>query len=160
MSLFTIGYEAINLDNFVECLKENKIDIVIDVRQNPVSRKPDFSRIRLQLALAIKDISYEHQQILGCPTHIRAAYKISKNWANYVESYNAYIQPLSDEMFAIAVRAKGNNIALMCFEANPHFCHRSLISNEVAKRYGVATTHLISEAQIKASNRYLRLNTI
>ncbi|MCW1966670.1 MAG: DUF488 domain-containing protein [Anaerolineae bacterium] len=160
MSLYSIGYEAVNEKDFIICLKQYKINTVIDVRQNPISREPGFSRIRLQLALMISDIKYEHLLQFGCPTFIRDTYKKNQNWEQYAQEFNLYLKSLQSEVASLATRASHENIALMCFEANHNYCHRSLICAEITKRFNMPATHIMVQSQEKVAARYQRLLSV
>lgn len=61
--LYTIGYESCEIDEFVRGLSQRKIEVVADLRKNPVSRKPGFAKSRL--AAALGKIDYLHMPELG-----------------------------------------------------------------------------------------------
>ncbi|MEX2317691.1 MAG: DUF488 domain-containing protein [Pirellulales bacterium] len=65
--LFTAGYAGHDLDSFLEKLRNNDIQTVVDIRQNPVSRKKGFSRSRLPEFLSDHGIEYVHVRELGVP---------------------------------------------------------------------------------------------
>ena len=65
--LFTTGYAGHDLDSFVNKLRQHGVNTVIDIRQNPVSRKKGFSKSRLSAFLAENGIGYVHVRELGVP---------------------------------------------------------------------------------------------
>jgi uncharacterized protein (DUF488 family) len=126
--LFTLGYEGIDLKQFLDCLRNAKVTIVLDVRELPLSRKKGFSKRALQSALADVGILYRHMPALGCPKPIRNSYKQSGDWAQYTRDFKRHLksQRLAvDEVAAFNEKAKA---CLVCFEADPLFCHRSIVA--------------------------------
>src|SRR4051812_21330935 len=71
--LYTIGYEDVTLERFVSALKDAGVELLIDVRAVPLSRKPGFSKNRLAARLAEEDIEYLGLRGLGTPASGRAA---------------------------------------------------------------------------------------
>lgn len=131
MTIYTIGYEGTSLATFIKCLQLNHINIVMDVRQYPFSRKPGFSQKALQKALDESAISYKHFPDLGCPVDIRDKYKENNDWSEYRKSYNAYLNSHLEALDPLMSYFPGINAALMCFEANANRCHRLLIANKL-----------------------------
>ena len=70
-TLFTAGYAGHDLDSFLRMLGEHQIQVIVDVRQNPVSRKKGFSRSRLSEFLSNHGIEYIHLRELGVPAELR-----------------------------------------------------------------------------------------
>src|SRR5690242_21925538 len=73
MRIFTIGYEAATMPDFIAALTSAGVKRVIDVRALPLSRRPGFSKTPLKGALAEADIDYVHLRALGTPADGRAA---------------------------------------------------------------------------------------
>lgn len=140
--IFTIGYEGMSLDGFIQQLRTNDIELLIDVREYPLSRKPGFSKLALANTLNMFGIRYEHQVRLGCPKPIRDGYKVDKNWANYTTNFLRYLGTQDEAIEQLANNIKENNCALMCFEADPAFCHRSLVAKSVAELTQMKICHL------------------
>lgn len=159
MALFTIGYESITPIQLVDELRRHRIRTVIDVRQNPISRKPGFSRTALSEHLQRAGVQYEHASVFGCPRAIRNDYKTSGDWTVYQVEYAAYLQSLDAALSALSRRAQRERCVLLCFEANPQFCHRSLVAAKAAQlaEGTLAITHLVTSAQVQAARRYDRL---
>jgi uncharacterized protein (DUF488 family) len=67
ISVFTIGYEERSIDEFISRLKKFHINVLIDVREIPTSRKAGFSKKRLAEFLRSADIEYIHVKALGSP---------------------------------------------------------------------------------------------
>lgn len=78
--LFTVGYESTELQLFIDCLIENRVTVLIDVRDFPISRKRGFSKKSLAEALLQAGINYEHWRQLGAPKEIRHELRQTKDW--------------------------------------------------------------------------------
>src|SRR5689334_24936877 len=70
-TLFTAGYQGHNIETFLDLLVSHGVEQLIDVRQLPFSRKPDFSKKRLTAHLASVGIAYTHLAALGTPKPLR-----------------------------------------------------------------------------------------
>lgn len=128
MKLFTAGYEGLAIEAFIAGLKQAQIDKVLDVREYPLSRKPGFSKKAFAERLADAGIAYEHAPPLGCPKPIRNRYKVDNDWAVYARDFRRYIQTQDEALRRLLADSAGQRICMVCYEADPHFCHRSLIA--------------------------------
>lgn len=128
MRVLTIGYEGVTLNEFLDVLLAQGVRCVIDVRDIPLSRKPGFSKNALAQALEKIGIEYIHERVLGTPKPIREALKTTKNWQAYEESYLEFLSPREIHLPRIA---KIQAACLLCFEANPLECHRSLVARRM-----------------------------
>jgi uncharacterized protein (DUF488 family) len=143
MKIFTIGYEAATLPNFIVALKQAGVRQVIDVRALPLSRRPGFSKTPLRGALAEEGIGYIHLRALGTPATGREAARkgrhaeLERIYAGQLELPEAIAQ--GAEMMALATETPS---ALLCFEREPAGCHRSLLLRWVAPEAEV--THLFA----------------
>jgi uncharacterized protein (DUF488 family) len=143
MKIFTIGYEAATLPDFIVALKQAGVRQVIDVRALPLSRRPGFSKTPLRGALAEEGIGYIHLRALGTPATGREAARkgrhaeLERIYAGQLELPEAIAQ--GAEMMALATETPS---ALLCFEREPAGCHRSLLLRWVAPEAEV--THLFA----------------
>jgi uncharacterized protein (DUF488 family) len=124
--IFTIGYEGLTLDEFVRILKDNGIEILIDVRNNPFSRKPGFSRKTLSEMLSIQGIGYIHIPELGIPSEIRKSTPPSEE-GRLLDDYERDLPWKMDRIQKIIEMGREKRIALMCFEKDVRHCHRGRI---------------------------------
>jgi uncharacterized protein (DUF488 family) len=135
MRIFTIGYEATTVPEFVAALRSAGVERVIDVRALPLSRRPGFSKTPLKGALEEAGIEYVHLKALGTPADGRAAARAGRHaeleriYAGQLELPEAMVQ--SAQMLELA-REKPS--ALLCMEREPAHCHRTLLLNAVAPR--------------------------
>lgn len=142
-ALITLGYEGLSIDTYLNKLIKNGVTALVDVRKNPISRKYGFSKKSLSNSVEKTGISYYHLPELGIPSHLR------KN-LDGIQSYNALFefydsQILSHQKDALDTLKKiireYNRIALTCFEADYHMCHRNklvqVLQNELISPYPI-----------------------
>ena len=135
MTLFTVGYEGCDIEDFTEFLRKKKIRQVADLRKNPVSRKKGFSKNRLAAALAEKKIEYRHIGALGVPRDWRKKNKeglISrkKMFSDYVKKI---LPKAQDELKVLLADAGSNSLAILCYEADASDCHRHFVALALKK---------------------------
>jgi len=140
----TIGYEGLDLDRFFALLRDGRVDTIVDVRQNPLSRKKGFSRNALTTAACENGFRYVHLREFGCPKDIRDDYRSDGDWSRYTERYLAYLDTLDAPLALLTRRALSTRCCLLCFEADPDTCHRSFVAARVAEIADVplAVVHL------------------
>lgn len=142
MTVFTIGYEGLDIDTFLSLLAEHDIETVVDVRELPLSRKPGFSKKALENLLNVSGREYVHMAQLGCPKPIRDRYRADGNWRRYTEGFLSYLETQADAVSDLAAHVASSNCALLCYEADADFCHRSMVANAVKDYSGARVTHI------------------
>jgi uncharacterized protein (DUF488 family) len=141
MRIFTIGYEATTMGEFLDALKQAGVERVIDVRALPLSRRPGFSKSPLKAALNKVGIDYVHLKALGTPSDGRSAARAGRQqeleriYAGQLELPEAIVQ--AEQMRELATEKPS---ALLCYEREPAQCHRSLLLNAAASDADI--THL------------------
>jgi uncharacterized protein (DUF488 family) len=133
-------------------LSSHQIDLVVDVRTVPRSRRnPQFNREALPQSLQEAEIGYEHVAALG---GFRRPSPQSSNagWRN--ASFRGYADYMQTAAFAAAIenlaeRAQRQRLAVMCAEAVPWRCHRSLIADALVTR-GIRVEEIISATRTQA----------
>jgi len=143
MRIFTTGYEAATVGEFLVALQAAGVQRVIDVRALPLSRRPGFSKSALRGALEEAGIDYVHLKALGTPADGRAAARAGRHadmariYASQFELPETIAQ--GAQMIALAEEKPS---ALLCFERDPAQCHRTLLIDAVAPDAEV--THLFA----------------
>ncbi|MET3709841.1 uncharacterized protein (DUF488 family) [Sphingomonas trueperi] len=128
MKIFTIGYEATTMAEFLAALTRAGVQRVIDVRALPLSRRPGFSKSSLAASLREVGIDYVHLKQLGTPKRGRDAAK-KGDVATLREVYDVQLglpeaQAQVAQMHALAAEKPS---ALLCYERDPCHCHRTLL---------------------------------
>ncbi len=144
--ILTIGHSTKTLDEFIQLLKFQGATKLVDVRAIPRSRfNPQFNSETLPVALGSHGISYLHMPGLGGLRHSRSD-TINKGWLNTAfMSFADYMQTPEFEVNILALikLAEADLPALMCAEAAPWHCHRSLIADALLVR-DVRVEHIIN----------------
>lgn len=128
MELFTIGYEGLIIKDFVQRLLRWKVNVVVDVRLNPVSRKPFFSKTALIRELASNGIDYTHFKELGTPQSLRTALMSTGDYPKFMLEYRKYAAIKVGVLNNLLSLVKSKRTVLMCLEKDPEKCHRSVIA--------------------------------
>ncbi len=144
--VFTIGHSTRTTRDFIRLLKAHDIERVIDVRTIPRSRhSPQFNRDQLSAALHRARIHYTHMAGLG---GLRRAQRDSSNLAWRNASFRGYADYMQTSAFEESLNrcialARRERVALMCAEAVPWRCHRSLIADALLAK-GIDTREITS----------------
>ena len=144
--VLTIGHSTRPIQTFIEILKAHGVKRLVDVRTVPRSRhNPQYSREALPHSLAAAGIEYKHMPGLGGLRHARRD-SINTAWRN------AGFRGFADYMLTVEFQtnleklihlARDEITAIMCAEAVPWRCHRSLISDALLVR-GIKAEHITS----------------
>jgi len=148
LTIYTIGHSTRSLDEFLALLERSRIERLVDVRAFPGSRRhPHFSRESLAAVLPEHGIQYLHRPSLGGRRRLLPNSPPSA-WRN--ESFRAYADYMRTEPFhraldeLIALGAERRTV-IMCSEAVPWRCHRSLISDALTAR-GSDVEHVLDSS--------------
>ena len=137
MTLFTIGHSTRPLDEFVGLLQANKVALVADVRTAPGSRRlPHFAKAVLAAELPLDGIEYVHLPELGGLRKSKSD-SINTGWRSV--SFRGYADYMQTDAFEAGLEqlmalAERHTLAIMCAEAVPWRCHRSLIADALTAR--------------------------
>jgi uncharacterized protein (DUF488 family) len=141
----TIGHSNRTIEEFIELLRKNEIECVLDIRTVPRSRhNPQFNRDALPDSLAAANIGYRHIAGLGGLRHARPD-SPNQAWRN--ASFRGYADYMQTPDFAenvdqVAELARTTRCVLMCAEAVPWRCHRSMVGDALLVR-GVRVEDII-----------------
>lgn len=157
MTVFTIGYEGLDIDAFMSLLAEHNIDTIVDVRELPLSRKPGFSKKALANVLNLSGREYIHMVDLGCPKSVRDRYREDGNWKRYTVGFMKYLKTQGDAIAELSTLVASANCALLCYEADSNFCHRSMVANAVKDYCDARVTHIKASAKTASAATSHRL---
>lgn len=150
-SVFTIGHSTRTIEEFIEILKAYQIEEVVDIRTVPRSRRvPQFNHDTLPERLEKEGIGYIHMKGLGGLRH-PAVDSPNTGWRN--ASFRGFADYMQTEEFEKNIEellktSKGKRVALMCAEALPWRCHRSLVADALSVRK-IDVTHIFSRTSHK-----------
>jgi uncharacterized protein (DUF488 family) len=130
-TLATIGYEGATVQSFLAALQGADVQLLVDVRAVASSRRPGFSKTRLSENVHDVGIDYLHLRALGTPAEGRAAARAGR----HAEMHAIFAEHLATpeaqtELEALAEIVRGGRrVCLLCFEADPAHCHRTLVAD-------------------------------
>ena len=135
--LATIGYEQATLPEVIARLQRARVDLVVDVRAVASSRRAGFSKTLLAASLKAAGIEYLHLRPLGTPKAGRQAARAGRV-REMQEIFETHLQePEAQLALARATEvARGHNAALLCYEADPKGCHRTIVADRIRAELG------------------------
>ncbi|MHB8846448.1 MAG: DUF488 domain-containing protein [Nitrospirota bacterium] len=149
--ILTIGHSNHPFEAFLEMLKAHDVRLVADVRTIPKSRhNPQFNSDILGPALKAEGIGYLHLPALGGLRH-RSKDSVNSGWKN--DSFRGFADYMQTEGFTAGIEeliaiGQEQRTAVMCAEALPWRCHRSLIADALLVR-GITVLHIMSRTSAR-----------
>ncbi len=142
-TLYTIGYEGLSFEKYVNQLIINDVKMLCDVRKNPLSRKFGFSKGTLSRLLPKIGITYLHIPELGIVSQKRKNLNTIDDYNQLFEEYrrnlpekHSFLKNLTE------LASKFKRIALTCFEKHPSSCHRHCLSDYMETNHNFKVAHL------------------
>jgi uncharacterized protein (DUF488 family) len=151
MTIYTIGHSNHPFETFLDMLRAQEVRLVADVRTIPKSRhNPQFNTDVLASALKDKGIGYRHLPALGGLRH-GSKDSVNSGWKN--DSFRGFADYMQTEGFAAGIAelmaiGRDQRTVVMCAEALPWRCHRSLIADALLVR-GITVLHIMSRTSVK-----------
>lgn len=146
ITLYTIGYEGLSLEEYLNKLLENNVKVLCDVRKNSFSMKYGFSKSQLQHACEGLNIVFLHLPNLGIESASRKNLNTQKDRDSLFDEYcrNTLPNVTLDVNNIISFLRKYQKVALTCFESLSCECHRSHLALEVLRlaNYEFKVVHL------------------
>lgn len=144
-TLFTVGHSSAALEDLQALLAEARIQLLVDVRRFPSSRRyPWFAGPALAASLKAAGVEYRHEPDLGGHRKLRGG---DANAGLEHEAFRAYADHMANPAFRNAERrlrqdARTRRVVVMCAEADPANCHRKLLADHVTA-FGLPVVHLL-----------------
>ena len=152
--VYTIGHSTRSTAQLIDLLHAEKIDLVIDVRRFPRSRRhPQFDIERLPATLAGNGIGYQHIEALGGRRRRSLTDDVSPNTGWEAEGFRNYADyamtaPFRDALHTLIGLAQTRTAAIMCAEALWWQCHRRIISDYLLIA-GIDVIHILGDDETK-----------
>ncbi len=146
-AILTVGHSTRTLEEFLNLLRVFKVTMIVDVRTVPRSRhNPQFNKETLPAVLKNSGIKYVHIPELGGfrranadSVNLALENKMFRGYADYMQT-----KEFSESLLKLVALAEENCVAIMCAEAVPWRCHRSLISDALIARHH-KVIHILTE---------------
>lgn len=133
--LYTIGYEGISLEEYLNRLIKNDVKLLIDVRNNPMSMKFGFSKSQIEKYCKSLGIDYVHIPEVGIQSEFRQELNTQKDYDSLFETYKLSTLTKTsiqqEQILQLLITKK--RIALTCFEANICQCHRKHLAEAITQ---------------------------
>ena len=152
----TVGHSTRSVDELISLLKEAEIDLLLDVRSFPRSRRnPQFNIETLPSDLKLAGIDYQHVKSMGGRRSKQPDAGSSPNTAWRVEAFKNYADyaltpPFRESFSALASQSEVRACAVMCAEAAWWQCHRRIITDYLIAS-GVEVRHIMDGGRIEAA---------
>jgi uncharacterized protein (DUF488 family) len=150
-AVFTVGHSTLPIERFIALLQAYGIERLVDIRTMPRSRhNPQFNNTALGGSLTVAHLEYVHIQALGGLRHAR---KDSPNTGFRNGGFRGYADYMQSEEFQDALEtlikmSRQKRVAIMCAEAVPWRCHRSLVADALSVR-GIPVVEILSESSYR-----------
>jgi uncharacterized protein (DUF488 family) len=133
--LYTIGYEGISLEAYLNRLIKNDVKVLVDVRSNALSMKFGFSKTQLKTFCGNLNIEYLHIPEVGIQSNQRQELKTQADYDNLFAIYKRknLKQTITQQEQILNLLKDRKRIALTCFEADICQCHRKHLSEAIIK---------------------------
>lgn len=137
-TLFTIGYEGITPEAYLNKLLKNNIRILVDVRKNALSMKYGFSKSQLSRFCESVGIKYMHLPEVGIQSDKRQSLNTQDDYDNLFADYRetCLTNTTETQEYILQLLKEHKRIALTCFEANICQCHRKHLAESIANLPG------------------------
>jgi uncharacterized protein (DUF488 family) len=143
LAVYTAGYEGLLVDGFLNRLLHHGIERVIDVRNNPVSRRYGFHGGTLSRLCSRLGMEYVHFPDLGIPPEDRQGLMGPSDYRALFRRYEDAVLPTRvASVGKVASLLSEKPGVLVCSESDPEQCHRSRLARVVAARCGLPVEHL------------------
>jgi uncharacterized protein (DUF488 family) len=143
-SIATIGYEDATVERFLDALKGAGVEVLVDVRAVASSRRPGFAKTKLAANVGGVGIEYLHLRGVAPPAAGRAAARAAPHdemravFLDHLETTEAQA-----ELHALADLVRGGRrVCLLCLEADPAHCHRSIVAEALGEIVPITVDHL------------------
>jgi hypothetical protein len=136
--LYTIGYEGISLEEYLNRLIKNNVQVLVDVRKNPLSMKYGFSKSLLKRFCESVGIQYLHFPEVGIESDQRQELNCQEDYNKLFKAYktNNLTKTTQTQSAIFNILKSNKRIALTCFESNICQCHRKPLAEAIASLPG------------------------
>ncbi|MCE5271547.1 DUF488 domain-containing protein [bacterium] len=134
--LYTIGFEGREAPELFAALAEHKVTLLLDIRQNPNSRKPGYSKKALTASCAGHGLGYEHMVSLSAPKALRVEVQCTRDYGLLRCGYTECLAERGEALQALQEKIASETVCLLCYERDPAACHRSILAGVLNDRLG------------------------
>ena len=141
-TIASVGYEGRSADELIKALLKAGVGVLVDVRENAISRKPGLSKRALADRCQSNGIEYVHEPSLGNPREHRDDFRAGA--ARGRSAYERHLNAIgTDALRRVASLLRDRTVALLCFEADQSTCHRSIVADHLRRLDPLATVQSV-----------------
>ncbi|WP_430453676.1 DUF488 family protein [Rhodopirellula europaea] len=143
-TIYTVGYEGNSIDSFLLLLREHSVDLLVDIRELPISRKRGFAKTLLSQNLGSIGVEYVHMKSLGSPKPARHELRETRDYPKFFSAMDEHLasEKAAHDVNEVLSLAAESRIALMCFCGDWTRCHRSRVAEAIRARGRVSFEHI------------------
>lgn len=141
-AIYTMGYEGLTADAFLNRMLEAGMQRIIDVRNNPVSRRYGFHKSTLSRLATLLGLEYVHVPELGIPSAERGQLESFAQYQKLFRGYEAELPNAIEQQRMVGRLLEEKPGVLVCMEADPRFCHRSVLAQALTQVVDLPIKHL------------------
>ncbi len=130
--LISIGYQGRTINDLIDLLLKEEVEQLIDIRENPYSRRKEFSKNALSKQLEDAGIKYIHIKQAGNPYRMEANLGLEQ----CLNRYYAYLQENKDILSEVDAALRERTSAFLCYEREHQMCHRSVLIRALEENGG------------------------
>lgn len=139
-TIVSVGYEGRTAGELVAALVDADVSTLVDVRENAISRKSGLSKKALAARCEANGITYLHERTLGNPRANRDGFREQR--PESLLAFEAHLKEGGAEALdRVSAMLRDRTVGLLCFEADPCSCHRSIVAKHLLDRDPLATVH-------------------
>ena len=130
-AIFTMGYQGWQVDGFLNYIMQKGVRMVIDVRNNPVSRSYGFHKKTLSRLCTNVGVEYTHFPMLGIKPEMRTNLDSNSDYVHLFSLYEKMVDQNKEQLANVAALVEEKPSVLMCMESDFSICHRSRLAIKV-----------------------------
>lgn len=142
LAVYTVGYQGLSIDAFLNLLISRGITRLVDTRFTPASRVYGYHATTLQRICGYVGIHFQPEPSLGVPKPVRDRFIETRNHRRFARQYSDIVRVNWDRVLATSELMAAEPTAVMCYERNVHDCHRNLLAEELSSVSGLDTVEL------------------
>jgi len=135
--IHTLGYEGASIDEVIHTLKAAGVELLLDIREAPISRKKFFNKRLLRETLEEAGLGYHHERRIGTPKPLRDRVKVDKDHDAFFRDYHAHLAEQHAVLEELVTLIGTRRAALLCYERDPNTCHRLAVAEVMIRDFGV-----------------------
>lgn len=128
-TIYTIGFTKKSLEEFIDLLKKNNIQKILDIRLHNSSQLSGFAKSSdLSFILRLFNIGYEHREELAPEKEMLKTYRKSEDWNAYEQKFKVLMEHRNAKPILKKLLEKEETLCLLCSENKADKCHRRLVA--------------------------------